>query len=60
MASTDDNDEKMLGALVPNELYWQFKKAAAERNESMKTALEVAARLYVEITVSPEKEVKVV
>lgn len=56
MASTDDNDEKMLGALVSPDLYWQFKTMAAKRNESMKTALENAARLYIDIPVSNETE----
>jgi hypothetical protein len=39
---------KMLGAHVPMSLYWEFKKAAAGRNEQLKEAVVHAARMYID------------
>lgn len=41
--------EKLLGANVPESLYWKFKKAAAERNEKMQDAIIHAAYLYIDV-----------
>lgn len=49
MASQDKDREKMLGALVPAELFWEFKKTAAGRGEGMREALMNAVHLYLAI-----------
>ena len=49
--------EKMLGAFVPEELFWEFKKAAADRKEKMSEAMINAAYLY--ISIGDSKEAKV-
>lgn len=41
--------EKMLGAFVPEEVFWDFKKAAAARKEKMSEAMINAAYLYISI-----------
>lgn len=40
---------RMLGAHVDEELYWAFKKAAASRNEPLKSAICHAARIYIDL-----------
>jgi hypothetical protein len=45
---------KMLGAHVPKELYWDFKKAAASRGEQLKDAVAHAARMYIAIGAKKE------
>ena len=49
--------EKMLGAFVPEEVFWEFKKAAAARKEKMSEAMINAAYLY--ISIGDNKEAKV-
>lgn len=44
-----DDEPKMLGAQVESSLYWEFKKIAATRSESMAVAIAHAARLYIDI-----------
>lgn len=39
---------KSIGGPIPEDLYWLFKKAQAERQESVGKALEIAIRLYVD------------
>lgn len=48
MASQDDK-EKMLGALVPKDLFWKFKQTASNRHEKMVEAVIHAAELYIAI-----------
>lgn len=48
--------KKMLGAFVPETVYWAFKKVAAQRQEDMQEAILNAAYLYLDA----EKEVKTV
>lgn len=40
-------EEKMLGAKVPADVYWEFKRQAAMRKEGMAEALTHAALLYI-------------
>lgn len=42
------DERKMLGAHVPEELYWQFKNAAASRKEQLKDAIAHAAMMYID------------
>lgn len=44
-----DEDSKMLGALVPSDIYWKFKAAANGRKEQMQEAILNAALLYIDI-----------
>ncbi|MNU55812.1 hypothetical protein D3C71_448970 [compost metagenome] len=44
-----DEDAKMLGALVPSDIYWKFKAAANSRKEQMQEAILNAALLYIDI-----------
>ena len=46
----EKNDEgtKMVGGLIPIELYWTFKKVQAERKDNATKALEIAIRLYID------------
>jgi hypothetical protein len=46
--SCDDEPTKMLGAHVPEEVYWEFKAAAGKRKEQLKDALCHAARMYID------------
>ena len=39
---------KLLGGQVREDLYWAFRKKAAERHEQMSEAIENAALLYLE------------
>lgn len=38
---------KLLGAQVPTGVYWDFKRAAASRNEHIKEAILHAALMYI-------------
>jgi hypothetical protein len=46
---------KLLGAQVPIKIFWEFKKAAADRKESMTEAILNAGMLYIEF--KPDKEI---
>jgi hypothetical protein len=46
---TNDVEEKMLGAFVPKDLFWQFKETAAGRKEKMCEAIAHAAYLYIAV-----------
>lgn len=46
-------ETKMVGGLIPIDLYWEFKVTHARRKENATKALEEALRLYVSI---PDKE----
>lgn len=46
----NERSTKLLGAHVDEQLYWQFKKEAAIRQEQMGEALENAVRLYMAVT----------
>lgn len=48
LAPVEEPETKLLGAHVDLNLYWLFKKMAATRNESMKEAIDHAARLYID------------
>ena len=41
-----EGNYKFLGANVPADIYWEFKTAAAEREETMQDAIKNAALLY--------------
>jgi hypothetical protein len=41
-------EAKMLGALVPPDVYWKFKEMVTKRKESMQEAMMHAAMLYIE------------
>lgn len=45
---SEDEETRMLGAHVPEELYWDFKNAAAKRKEHLKNAIAHAARMYID------------
>jgi len=47
-SSSEKEETKLLGAHVDVQLYWQFKKAAAARNEQLKEAIEHAAHMYID------------
>lgn len=49
--------DKMLGAFVPAELFWKFKEAAASRKETMGEAMMNAAYLYLSIDKDKEADV---
>jgi hypothetical protein len=51
-----DKTEKMLGAFVDEDLFWKFKKAAADRKEKMSEAIANAAYLYLDIDKNKEAE----
>jgi len=42
-----EDDMKLLSGLVPAEIYWEFKKQAAQRKEKMQEALKQAALMYI-------------
>jgi len=48
--NTEVSSEKLLSGLVPAEIYWEFKKQAAERKESMREAICNAALLYIDVS----------
>ena len=52
-----DEAEKMLGAFVPESVFWDFKRAAAARKEKMSEAMINAAYLYISISDTKEAEV---
>lgn len=39
---------KMVGGKIPEDLYWDFKKAQADRKENAQEALEHAIMLYLD------------
>ena len=41
---------KLLGAHVDLDLYWEFKRAAAANNDSIKEAIQHAAHMYIDVT----------
>ncbi len=45
---------KMLGGLVPEDIFWKFKEIASKRKESMQEAILNAAMLYIEIEADEE------
>ena len=48
MQVTTEQEKRSVGAQIPEDLYWRFAKARAERHESASKALEIAIMLYVE------------
>lgn len=52
----EEETTKMLGAHVPEELYWEFKNAAAKRKEPLKDAIAHAARMYIDSVPSESKQ----
>lgn len=47
-AAEEKCETKMLGAHVDIELYWEFKKEVASRQETMADAIAHAARMYID------------
>jgi len=54
--NTKQQNLKSLGALVPSELYYAFKEAAAKRQEQMQEAIINAAYLYIDAIKEKEGE----
>lgn len=52
--NNNEKPTKMLGGLIPEDTFWEFKEVASKRKESMQEAIYNAALLYISI----EKEVK--
>lgn len=54
---TNDNktEGRSLGAMIPEDLYWEFKNTAARRKESMQEAIMHAAMLYIDVDVEESK-----
>jgi negative regulator of replication initiation len=50
-------DTKMLGGNVPESIYWDFKKKATERKETMAEAIYNAAMLYIELKEDKKEDV---
>ena len=48
MAALEKPNMRSIGGSIPEDLYWEFKKAQATRHESTTKALEVAIRLYLD------------
>jgi Sec7-like guanine-nucleotide exchange factor len=46
--SMEVEEAKMLGALVPADIYWKFKEMVTKRKENMQEAMVHAALLYIE------------
>lgn len=47
---------KMLGAHVPQSIYWEFKRVAAERQEMLQEAILHAAMLYIDAVPQNKEE----
>jgi metal-responsive CopG/Arc/MetJ family transcriptional regulator len=56
--TTQPTVTKMLGGLVPEKLYWEFKAVATERRENMSEAIYNAAQLYIGLKTDKEEEQK--
>jgi hypothetical protein len=54
--TSEEEADKMLGAFVPAKLFWEFKKAAAERKEKMRDAIVNAAYLYLDAVKEEAKQ----
>lgn len=48
------NETKNLNTKVDTDLYWDFKREAAKRKETMPEAIENALRLYLGLTMTEE------
>lgn len=44
--SKELKEGKSVGGTIPSDLYWEFKRVQAQRQETSTKALEVAIRLY--------------
>lgn len=55
--NAEPTNEKMLNGLVPEDVFWEFKKVAAERKDNMKSAILNAALLYIHAIPEDLKEV---
>jgi hypothetical protein len=47
--NTEDDEMKLLSGLIPAQLYWDFKRVAVLRKETLKDALKNAALLYIDV-----------
>jgi len=47
---------KMLGGLIPEDIFWKFKEIASKRKESMQDAVLNAAMLYIDVSSEINKE----
>ena len=58
MPAPEKTNMRSIGGSIPEDLYWEFKKAQATRHESTTKALEVSIRLYLDAVpeVSEHKE----
>lgn len=43
------DNHRSIGGVIPEELYWEFKAARAQRRETCPQALENAIRLYLDV-----------
>ena len=48
MPAPEKTNMRSIGGSIPEDLYWEFKKAQATRHESTTKALEVSIRLYLD------------
>lgn len=48
MSTSEKPKTRSIGGIIPEDLYWEFKRAQVDRRESTVQALEIAIRLYLE------------
>lgn len=53
MNVSPEQPTRSVGALIPEDLYWKFVQARADRHETAAKALEIAIMLYLDLT--PDK-----
>ena len=51
-----EDKTRSIGSIIPEDLYWEFKRAQVARHESTVKALEIAIRLYLDAV--PKEEIK--
>lgn len=47
--NVEDENTKMLGGSVHEDLYWKFKEVASQRKENIREAITHAAIMYIEV-----------
>lgn len=56
MAANTEQATRSVGAQIPEDLYWKFVQARADRHESATKALEVAIMLYLDLVPDKNEE----
>lgn len=54
--TVDTTKAKLLGAKVAENIYWEFKKVASARKETMQEAIIHAAMLYMDLKEASDDE----